>query len=70
MSSNHTGEVVKLLTLITIITTPLMMIGTWYGMNFHDMPEFHLRHAYPAAVTIMLVSTAGTFWYFKRKKWF
>jgi hypothetical protein len=35
MSSNQTGEVMKaLLTLITIITTPMMMVGTWYGMNF------------------------------------
>ncbi|MEI9864149.1 MAG: CorA family divalent cation transporter [Limisphaerales bacterium] len=47
MSSNQTGEVVKLLTLITVITTPLMMIGTWYGMNFHDMPELDHAHAYP-----------------------
>src|SRR2546423_946574 len=70
MSSNQTGEVVKLLTLITIITTPLMMIGTWYGMNFHDMPELGWPHAYPAAFGLMLVSTAGTFWYFKKKKWF
>ena len=44
MSSNQTGEVIKLLTLITIITTPLMMIGTWYGMNFRNMPE--LEHGY------------------------
>lgn len=70
MSSNQTGEVVKLLTLITIITTPLMMIGTWYGMNFHDMPELSWPHAYPAAFALMLVSTAGTVWYFKKKKWF
>jgi magnesium transporter len=70
MSSNQTGEVVKLLTLITIITTPLMMIGTWYGMNFHDMPELGWKHAYPGALALMVVSTAGTFWYFKRKKWF
>ena len=34
MSSNQTGEVVKLLTLITVITTPLMMIGTWYRHEF------------------------------------
>lgn len=46
MSSNQTGEVVKLLTLITVITTPLMMIGTWYGMNFHDMPELSWKHGY------------------------
>ena len=70
MSSNQTGEVVKLLTLITVITTPLMMVGTWYGMNFHDMPELGLPHAYPTAAAITFLSTAGTIWYFKRKKWF
>ena len=70
MSSNQTGEVVKLLTLITVITTPLMMIGTWYGMNFHDMPELEMRHAYPVAAIAMIVSTVATYWYFKKKKWF
>jgi len=70
MSSNQTGEVVKFLTLITGITTPLMMIGTWYGMNFHDMPEFSWPHAYPLAFGAMAASTAATYWYFKKKKWF
>jgi magnesium transporter len=70
MSSNQTGEVVKLLTLITVITTPLMMIGTWYGMNFHDMPEFNHHHAYTVAFSVMLVSTIATYWYFKKKRWF
>ena len=70
MSSNQTGEVVKLLTLITVITTPLMMVGTWYGMNFHDMPELQWKHGYWLAGVAMLVSTAVTIWYFKRKKWF
>src|SRR5438552_3152495 len=70
MSSNQTGEVVKLLTLITVITTPLMMIGTWYGMNFSDMPELSWRHAYPVAVSVTLVSTMATYWYFRRKRWF
>ena len=70
MSSNQTGEVVKLLTLITVITTPLMMIGTWYGMNFKDMPELEHAHAYPIAFSVMVVSTAATYLYFKVKKWF
>jgi magnesium transporter len=68
MSSNQTGEVIKLLTLITVITTPLMMIGTWYGMNFRNMPE--LDHGYWVATGVMLLSTALTYWYFKRRKWF
>jgi magnesium transporter len=70
MSSNQTGEVVKLLTLITVITTPLMMIGTWYGMNFKDMPELDTAHAYPVAAGFMVVSTVATYWYFKKKQWF
>lgn len=70
MSSNQTGEIVKVLTLITVITTPLMMIGTWYGMNFKDMPEVQWPHGYVIASTVMLLSTLGTFWYFKKRKWF
>src|SRR5437762_7822621 len=70
MSSNQTGEVVKLLTLITVITTPLMMIGTWYGMNFQDMPELKHRHGYLVAAAVTIFSTALTFWYFRKKKWF
>src|SRR5437867_3598427 len=70
MSSNQTGEVVKLLTLITVFTTPLMMVGTWYGMNFQNMPELHSPHGYAVAFGVTAVSTAATYWYFKRKRWF
>jgi magnesium transporter len=70
MSSNQTGEVVKLLTLITVITTPLMMVGTWYGMNFHEMPELKWRYGYLLAALVMALSTAVTYWYFKKKRWF
>ncbi len=69
MSSNQTGEVVKLLTLITVITTPLMVIGTWYGMNFEGMPELHTAHAYPVAAALMVGTTGLTFWYFKKRRW-
>ena len=70
MSSNQTGEVVKLLTLITVITTPLMMIGTWYGMNFENMHELHSKYGYLTATVVMVASTVLTYWYFKKKKWF
>ena len=70
MSSNQTGEVIKLLTLITIITTPLMMVGTWYGMNFQEMPEVKWRYGYWMAVSLTVLSTGLTFWYFRKKRWF
>ena len=70
MTSNKTGEVVKLLTLITLITTPLTMVGTWYGMNFNFMPEYELRYGYELAMAITLFSTLALYWWFKKKKWF
>lgn len=72
MSSNQTGEVVKLLTMITVITTPLMMIGTWYGMNFdpNQMIELNWRHGYKTAIAVTLLSTGATYWYFKKRGWF
>jgi len=70
MSSNQTGEVVKLLTLITVITTPLMVVGTWYGMNFKHMKELEWLFGYELAIGLTVVSTALTFWWFKKKKWF
>jgi magnesium transporter len=70
MSSNKTGETVKALTLITIVTTPAMMIGTWYGMNFEGMPEIKWLHGYPFAFGVTAVTTLATWWYVKRRKWF
>lgn len=69
MSSHQTGEVIKLLTLITVVTTPLMLVGTWYGMNFQGMPELHSRFGYSIAVGTTITTTLATFIYFKRKGW-
>src|SRR4051812_42659213 len=70
MSSNQTEEVVKLLTMITVITTPLMIVGTWYGMNFEGMPELKAKYGYELAIGLTVGSTAATYWWFKKKHWF
>jgi magnesium transporter len=70
MSSNQTGEVVKVLTIITVITTPVTLIGTWYGMNFQHIPEYTWVHGYTFAVVLTGVTTAMTYAYFKWKRWF
>jgi magnesium transporter len=71
MSSNQTGEVVKLLTMITVITTPMTLVGTWYGMNYTEtMPEYRWKYGYLFAIVITGVSTVCTWLWFKKKKWF
>ena len=62
------NEGIKFLTAITAVTIPVMIIGTWYGMNFEDIPE--LARGYPFAVGVTFVSTLLMFWYLKKKKWF
>ena len=71
MSSNRTGEVVKALTLITILSTPATIIASWYGMNFkHDMHELDWTHGYAFAFGITALTTIITYWYLRRRNWF
>jgi len=70
MSSNQTAEVVKVLTMITVVTTPVMIVGTWYGMNYvEQMPELHSRYGYGWALGLTALSTALMVWWMKRKRW-
>ncbi len=62
------NEGIKFLTAITAVTIPVMVIGTWYGMNFHNMPE--LDHGYWFAVGSTAVTTLLMVIYLKKKKWF
>ncbi|MSU71539.1 MAG: magnesium/cobalt transporter CorA [Opitutus sp.] len=62
------NEGIKFLTAITAVTIPVMVIGTWFGMNFENMPE--LKHGYPWALGATLVTTLLMVIYLKKKKWF
>jgi magnesium transporter len=62
------NEGIKFLTAITAVTIPVMVIGTWFGMNFRTMPE--LEHGYPWALGITLVTTGLMVVYLRMKKWF
>jgi magnesium transporter len=47
-----------------------MIVGTWYGMNFQGIPEFHWKYGYLMAISITLAATGATIWWFKKKGWF
>ena len=62
------NEGIKFLTAITAVTIPIMVIGTWYGLNFESMPE--LKNGYPLALGATAVTTLLMVIYLKRKRWF
>ena len=65
----ETNEIIKVLTLLTAITTPSVLLGTWYGMNFEDIEEYKLPYAYPIAVVVNIVSTVALVLWLRRKRW-
>lgn len=67
-ASYETNEVIKVLTLLTAVTTPSLLIGTWYGMNF-AMPEYKIPHAYLIAVVVDIIGTIGLVVWLRRKHW-
>lgn len=68
-SASQTNDGIKVLTALTAITLPPIVIGTWYGMNFQHIPEIQSPAGYWVALGVMLVSTAAMFMWCKRRKW-
>ena len=64
------NEGIKFLTALTAVTIPVMVVGTWYGMNFGHMQELESQHGYLYAIGITLTATLLMFLYLKKKKWF
>jgi magnesium transporter len=69
-STNETNEGIKVLTGLTVVTTPAILVGGWYGMNFRHMPELMPVWAYPAATLCVVIATAVLWIYLRRQRWF
>lgn len=67
--SNRLNEVMKVLTVISLIFMPITFIAGVYGMNFKYMPELEWHWGYPAALLVMFAISILMVFYFKRKKW-
>ena len=68
-ATNQTNEGIKILTGLTAITTPSLLIGAWYGMNFKHMPELAPTWAYPAILAFTLLSTVVLVLWLRKRRW-
>lgn len=69
MISVEQNKTVKIVSVVAVIFLPPTVIASAYGMNFANMPELDWRWGYPMAVGLMLASAAGTYLFFKWKRW-
>jgi magnesium transporter len=61
-------EVKKISAWAAILFAPTL-VGTIYGMNFKHMPELSLFYGYPAALALMVATSATLYFVFKRRRW-
>ncbi len=66
--NNRMNEVMKVLTIISTIFLPLMLLASIYGMNLM-MPEFKEPMAYPVVIIVMFAVAIFMLIIFKRKRW-
>ncbi|MEO8878383.1 MAG: magnesium transporter CorA family protein [Polyangiaceae bacterium] len=63
------NEIVKTLTIASVVGIPPVLIVGIYGMNFHYMPELDWHFGYPMAMVVMIVSGLLPLIWFKRRGW-
>ncbi len=68
-SSNKLNDVMKFLTVFSVIFIPLSFLVGLYGTNFHYMPELTYRYAYFIFLGVLVAVALFMIWIFKRKKW-
>jgi magnesium transporter len=68
IESQKTNDVIRMLTVISMFFMPLTFIVGLYGMNFKAMPEIEWEHGYLFSWVVMILTTALTYVWFKRKK--
>lgn len=68
-SSHEANEGIRVLTGITALTFPALLIGGWFGMNFSNMHELQEKFAYPCAAILTLALTFATWLFMRRRGW-
>ena len=63
------NEIVKTLTIASVVGIPPVLVAGIYGMNFRYMPELGWRLGYPMAIGVIIVSAILPIFWFKRRGW-
>lgn len=68
--SGKLNDIMKFLTIFSVIFIPLTFIAGIYGTNFDFIPELKYEYSYFIMWGIMLTVASGMMYYFKKRKWF
>jgi magnesium transporter len=64
------NNIIKVLTVVSVVGVPPTLVASWYGMNFKTMPELDWAYGYPYVIVIALLSAILPIVYFRVRGWF
>ena len=68
--ANRTNEVMKVLTILSTIAIPAVVITGIYGMNIKGIPFIDSSHGIEIVVLLIVGSTLSLLWLLRHLKWF
>ncbi len=63
------NDIVKVLTIASIVGVPPVLVAGIYGMNFKIIPELTWTYGYPYSIALMILSAVIPLIWFKRRGW-
>ncbi|WP_436883809.1 magnesium/cobalt transporter CorA [Mammaliicoccus sciuri] len=70
LNSFKMNNIMKILTIYSVVFMPLTLIAGIYGMNFTNMPELEWHSGYYIVLIVMAVIAIIMLIVFKKKRWF
>ena len=69
LSSHRLNQIMKVLTIVTVVFVPLGFLAGIYGMNFANIPELNNRYGYYILLSVMATIATVLLVSFRRRKW-
>jgi magnesium transporter len=67
--NNEQSNIIKVMTVVSVVFMPPTMIASIYGMNFEVMPELKFHYGYPMALVAIAVSAIVPLMWFRARRW-
>jgi len=68
--SNNLNQIMKTLTIISVVALPFTVVTSFFGMNFESIPGLHSPIAFWAVVVVMIIAMTIMLYLFRKKRWF
>ena len=63
------NNIIKVLTIVSVVGVPPTLVASMYGMNFRHMPELDWAWGYPYGLTVIVLSAILPLLWFKLRGW-